>query len=140
MIVLAPGCDREWREQLTRWQERDLASLFRKGRGLPDRTNHGSDKRWAQAGVKTRDSYGYWRRTRRDNRQAHERVIIRPTEYGFDAVFVRRTAAFTVNPETAELAEQEVWTVVGCDRVGRSMTVISGKLPGRDDERFWGSP
>jgi hypothetical protein len=140
VIALAPGCDRAWREALTPWQERALAALYRRGRGLADRTDHGSDKRWSQAGVKTRDRYGTWRRTRRSDTHAHERVIIRPTEYGFDALFVRRDTAYTVDPDTGDITElPDAWTVVGRDKVGRNMTIISGPLPSRTDERFWGT-
>jgi hypothetical protein len=120
-VVLAPGCDRAWREQLTHWQERELAALYRQGRHLPDRTNHGSDRRWCQAGCRTRNSFGRWHRTRRDS--GHERVIIEPTGYGFDVLEVRRVVGWSVDPNTGVVMQlPEVWTLLGRWRVGRSMS------------------
>jgi hypothetical protein len=120
-ITLLEGCDRAWREALTQWQESELAALYRQGRHLPDRTDHGADKRWAQAGVKTRDTYGRWRRTP-DDHYAHERVLVKPREFGYTLVFVRRTTAYAIDVETGGLTAHTVWSIVDTWHVGRCMS------------------
>lgn len=118
-IILGPGCDRAWREGLTPWQEENLAALYRQGRGLPDKTNHGSDMRWAQAGVRTRDSHGNWRR----NASGHERVVIQATDFGYTALFIRRAKNFAVDPNTGEMPPAEnVWKIVDIWHVGKVMS------------------
>lgn len=109
-VVLGPGCDRAWRESLTPWQERQLADLYRQGRHLRDRTNHGGDYRWRQAGVKYRTN-GFWQRNRRS--EGHERVIIDATPYGYRIVFIRRQTGWAIDPETGAVTVlPEVWVPI----------------------------
>lgn len=112
-VMMPPECDVAWVRSLSPWQLSNLADLFHQGRHLRDRTNHGSDQRWRQAGVKTYDWQSGARRTSRRDRYAHEAVVIRPRAYGYDAIGIRRHVAFVVDVETAVMSEApEAWVPV----------------------------
>jgi len=137
MKVFYPdGCEQEWRATLTPWQLRILAAVHRQGRGLRDRTNHGSDRRWMQAGCGTREgSYGTWRRKSRHDRHAHEAVVIRREDYGYRMLGVRRTVVHTLDPATGDLSEVEAWQVVWCEFV--SARSSASFPPDSDTARAW---
>lgn len=105
------GCEQEWRLGLSSWQLNILRNLHRQGRGLPDRTNHGDDERWQQAGVRTRDSYGQWKRNGR-GKYHHERVMIQRTDYGFIMSGLRRSSVVVIDPETGQVTEVGGWVFV----------------------------
>lgn len=90
-VYLSPGCDLDWLHSLSPWQHETLAAIYRQGKGLPDRTNHGSDHRWQQAGCKTRQHYGGWRRNGH-GRHYHQAVYIErvPDREWFIIHFIRR--------------------------------------------------
>jgi hypothetical protein len=103
----------EWAETLTPWQRKQLAALYRQGRGLWEGTDGGPDHRWRQAGVRTRSRMYGWADARRRPTDGHERIMIVPTSYGFEIVGIRRSTGFLIDPETAELrVPPEVWTPV----------------------------
>lgn len=110
-IVYNPPYDAEWGASLTPWQRSTLAELHRQGKHLPDRTNHGSDWRWCQAGVRYKDDWGKWVRNKR-GKGLHESVLIARTDYGYIVTSIRRIEVFMVDPATGEHREQEGWTVV----------------------------
>lgn len=110
-IVYNPPYDAEWGASLTPWQHSTLAALHRQGKHLPDRTNHGDDWRWTQAGCKTRDSYGKWRRSPR-GRGNHEAALVTRADFGYTVTSIRRTTIFLIDPETGESTPQEGWSVV----------------------------
>lgn len=99
-IYYPDGCEQEWREALTPWQKDQLVRLHLQGRRCADRTDHGSDYRWLQAGVKT---YDRWRGARRRRRKdGHVAVVIRKTDYGFRMAGLARAEVLTVDPETGQ--------------------------------------
>lgn len=119
-VFLGPGCDLDWFHSLSPWQHETLAAIYRQGKGLPDRTNHGSDHRWQQAGCKTRGSYGEWRRNGH-SRHYHQAVYIERAEGEdwFAICFIRRdSGVFTVADSTASdgsailVPVDDVWTTV----------------------------
>jgi hypothetical protein len=110
-IAYNPPYDAKWGASLSPWQRGALATLHRQGRHLPDRTDHNGDWRWCQAGCKTRDGYGKWRRSR-PNRYNHEGVIVTRTDYGFTITLIRREQTFLVDPQTAVVTQQDGWMIV----------------------------
>lgn len=112
-IAYNPPYDPEWGASLSPWQHDTLAALHRQGKHLPDRTDHGSDQRWHQAGCKVRDGYGTWKRNPRESSHYHEGIIISRTDYGFTVTSIRRAKTFLVDPDTGEVTPQEGWTVIG---------------------------
>lgn len=79
-VFLSPGCDLDWFHSLSPWQHETLAAIYRQGKHLRDKTNHGSDHRWQQAGCRTRESHYGWRKRNpwrgRAARHYHEAVYI----------------------------------------------------------------
>lgn len=112
-IVYLEEPTQEWRDGLSAWQRAALAALHRQGRGLRDRTNHGSDYRWKQAGVKTRDSYGRWRRTSPDSRSAHQMIAIRRESFGFTIIFLRRDRVWLLGDDFVTVVEATGWAPLG---------------------------
>ena len=124
-IYYPDGCDQEWRDSLTPWQVRQLRALHRQGRGLRDRTDHGSDRRWMQRGVRTRGPHpgGPWRRTSPTDRYGHEAVIIKREPYGFRMLGVARATVHSIDPETGgDLQEMVAWQVVWIEYVSDNST------------------
>lgn len=111
-VVYAPGATPEWRAALSRWQRADLAAVHRQGKHLPDRTNHGTDERWRQAGCRTYEWRIGWHTVGSTDHTAHERVLIVPTDYGYEKIGIRRTTVFTVDPETGVTLPIEGWVGV----------------------------
>lgn len=112
-VILPPECDNAWIRSLSRWQLAELASIFRQGKHLHDGTDHGGDMRWRQAGVKLYDWQSGWTRNPRSSSHHHERIVIRPRAYGYDAIGIRRYSAYVVDPETGAMSEApEAWVPV----------------------------
>lgn len=127
-IYYPDGCEQEWREGLSDWQRRHLHTIHRQGKGLPNRTDHGSDYRWDQRGVVTYDSYG----TRRRPKSGHEAMIIRKEWYGFRCIRVHRETFHRIDPETGVMTEETGWAISGIDYVSRNST---GSFPPNDGDR-----
>jgi hypothetical protein len=98
-VTYAPEATVEWRASLTDSQRRRLASIHRQGRHLPDGTNHGSDRRWKQAGVSYRgNSYrGEVVRVHQTDTHAHMRVLIVPEDWGFTAIGLHKLEVYVVD-------------------------------------------
>lgn len=116
------GCDQEWRLSLSPWQRRTLGEVFRQGQGLRDGTNHGSDERWRQAGVKTRASNGFWHRTPYPSSRSHTRILIERTDYGFAVSGLARDSVVVLDTDTAKMTTVEGWSFVWTWYVSREMT------------------
>lgn len=110
-VVYYPPQTQAWRESLSDWQRETLAALHRQGKHLRERTNHGDDWRWKQAGCKTYERF--MRIPRRvSRRRGHERILIRRTDYGYEILALRRSRSFTVDPDTGVVAEQpDAWQI-----------------------------
>lgn len=135
-IVYAPGATPEWWAGLSHWQRRALAEIHRQGRHLPDRTNHGGDQRWQQSGTKTYDQYGMVRRTPR--REGHERVLIKPAEWGFTMMGIRRRTVTLMEGDGSEVRVVEGWVPVWSWYVRASQS--TSWHPDRDDPNNPGRP
>lgn len=105
------GCEQAWRDSLSDSQRETLADLHRQGKHLRDRTNHGSDERWMQAGCKTYSWQEGARRTSRTDRYAHEAVVIRRESYGYRVIGVRRAEVFSIDPETGDTTPIQGWRI-----------------------------
>jgi hypothetical protein len=114
-ITYGPGATPEWWASLSRFQRHYLAATHRQGKHLADRTDHGPDHRWMQAGCVTyeRRYRGHYARFVKPNDiHAHERVVVVPTDYGFELLGIRRSIVYVVDEETGASTPIEGWTGV----------------------------
>lgn len=110
-VILGPGCDKAWRDSLSPWEREQLAAIHRQGRGLRDRTNHGSDRRWEQRGVVTYMRLYRGRVTEGPRRHGHEAVVIERTDEGYTMTGVHREHGYDVDFETGALAPTVQWVI-----------------------------
>lgn len=127
-VIYAPGATPEWWAGLSEWQRRDLAAIHRQGKHLRERTDHGQDERWRQAGCVTYErAFGHrlvrgHYSPRRRGGDAHERVLIVPTPYGYEKRGIRRSSVALIDPDTGETSVVEGWVICWRWYVGAEMS------------------